>query len=1597
MTMDASAASGPGFLLQHPASDLSRSSSLPSSSSPPSAAVVIVLAVALLISLSVSVWSVYASIRDAARAKEDPKNGPNNHPEHDLLLDDSDEDEHERRDDDDTDGDDQRPSLAQWIREAARLMLLAGLLGVTTAKLSVESHASTWLVLWEVELIVLAVYLTSLSLLGVLHVVPPSLSRLQQGPLAFISLVFLAIRHILPYFLQSRPHASAVSSLGMAQTAVVAALFLIVLSTPPDWSPVLPKAKPHPAQVASPLSRLFFTFLELRMIRYYLGSSRRSSSTSASEDFLKYVPVLPDVLHTQHVLHHFRWRGDEPRASANDEERVNTIGGVRAFMWTFRIELVKILCFATVWVLALFVSPLSMNLLLRYVQGQDTTKVSPYLFVFGIFGAPIVASTAYQGATYRLSEIGLRLRGLLGHAVFEKLLRVKAGGGGSKEDGEDVDDEDEPDEEVTEDGASTDSAPSPTSSGSKSGGSEAVGRVNNLVGTDIDVITSSLTTSLQLFGVLPKLFVSLLFLYFLLGWSAFIALASIAAFAPMSTIVSRKYGAIQEEIMKATDKRITIVQELVSSVRIIKMFAWEKSMMGKIYEAREIELGRITKRAKVYAGMMGLSTGVPMVVTLSTFGAYVFGMKQTLTASTAFTSMSLFGLLREAVISSTYLLSAFMRAKVSLNRITRFLSDTEELDSSPRSFEGDTISFKNAVFRFSRYNSKGSQPFELFVNDLTIPMGKTTIIAGDVGSGKSALLLALLGELHRRSGEVKFPARVKTSFAAQSAWLLDDTVKANILFGEKYDKERYEDTIRACSLEEDLKGFEEGDETRVGEKGVSMSGSVPLHFDLDILDSRSNRCIGFAVRGQKQRVALARAVYSQSEIVLLDDVLSAVDSTTVAAVVENCLNGPLLAGRTVVLVTHFVKLCTRRIKNCEHVVTLHDGEIESIETPEKRDKKHLSPSDAPGMRRTSSNISTTSSFDQRVPKSKKEEDEAASRKKEQEQKLHGADEGDAGTDISFRVYKKYFTVMGGWVFWTLYALVNLVAHVFMLSQFFVLPKGWFIGRWVNAEDRDSRKVAYFTLYSLIQLASALSLTAMYLVLIFGAIRASRTLHGRLTSAIFGAPFRFFDETPQGRITNRFSKDTEILDTEQVENLQPVLDYSVQVLFVAITISVILPVFLLPAAFISAIFFFLGRLYILNALAARRQVASARSPLFSTLGDASTGVTTIRAFGREKAFSTQYRDQTDRYNQMQLYEFGLDRWLEERSDMVGATVSFIVGLLALRAGLSSGITGFLVSTGLEFTNRILYVVRAINKNELSLNSVQRILEYSDIEQEVQTSGKGDPPKDWPEGSIEFNKYSARYSHDGPDVLHELSFKIKAGEKIGIVGPSGCGKSSLSLALLRFIIGSNGEILVDDRKVSETNLEALRSRMTLIPQDPTLFSGTLRSNLDPNEEYDDAVLWAAVQRSGFAGHEGDAKNRNKGMSLDTVVQTGGSNFSQGQRQLLSLARALVRSSKIIILDEATASLDNESDNTLQEVIRSEFKRCTNLTIAHRLESVIDFDRILVLEHGKVVEFDTPTRLLENQKSAFYDLCQSSGNFDELKQAAAACAGSKGPAKK
>ncbi|GAA5966329.1 hypothetical protein JCM21900_003097 [Sporobolomyces salmonicolor] len=1462
----------------------------------------------------------------------------------------------------------QPPTGWELLLEGFKILVNMGLLMVSISRFMASETKSAGVL--DGGVLGTAIYLALTSVARLVDERFEEVMRVKQIILniGLVAITFFA--DLYPFIFVDHPGHTLLSSLGLAQASLALAGCIMLLLTPPRFTPSLPDHPPNPAQTASPLSRLFFSFLESRMIRYYLLTSRHLGNKGKDDqepDFKRFVPPLPDILHSRWVLSEFRWDGAEPKNEKEEDENVEedvheqkpNVGTTWQFLWQYRRDLLTILSFASGWIVFVFLSPLSMNLLLRYVQSSQDPPLglSPYLFVFLIFISPIANSICYQSALYRLAQLGLRLRSLLGSAIFEKLMRVKAGGGGNKDDGEDEGDETNEEQQVNGNGQP--SGKKKKESGGP-GGAEAVGRVNNLVGTDVDVITSTLTPALELFGIFPKLIVSLIFLWFLLGWSAFVALGAVVAFAPVSSVVSKKYGAVQEEIMKATDKRITIVQELLNSIRIIRMFAWENPSMKRITDARAAELERIKKRAKVYSGMMFLSTGIPAVVTLSTFGAFVFIQKQSLTASTAFTAMSLFGLLREAVISATRLLSAFMRANVSLGRISGFIRDTEELDARPRSFSSSSsatsdthsssdkesssdvvIHISSAKFRFSRYGSTG---FTLSIDSLKVPRGKTTIVAGEVGSGKSAFLLALLGELHVRTGKIEVYTeggkRVKTSYAAQSPWLQDTSIRENILFGEEFDQDRYDQTVFACALEDDIESLPEGDQTRCGEKGLSLSG------------------------GQKQRICLARAVYARSELVLLDDVLSALDSNAVSHVVDNCLNGPLLEGRTVVLVTHFVKLCARRLNDCDLVIKLRDGKVRDASPP-----SHDLTATSSGMLRSSSSSSSLRSTGSRRSRS----DHHVKHGSSHGETVKGDSSGE-GTDISWKVYKQYFLSMGGWAFWTVYAVINLTAHVFMLSQ------GWWIGKWVNSPERDSNASTYYSVYAIIQLVGAASLTAMYLALIAGAIRASRILHDRLTKSIFAAPFRWWDRTPLGNAINRFSKDTEILDTEQVENLQPVLDYSVQVAFVAIVICAILPIFLLPATVIAGIFFFIGRLYVRNALAARKEVASARSPLFSTLGDTTSGVVTIRAFGREEHFISRYKMQTDRYNQVQLYGEGLDRWLEERSDMVGATVSFIVGLLCLSSGLSSGVTGFLISTGLEFTSRILYVVRAVNKNELSLNSVQRIIQYStEIPREEPHSKKKEPPASWPhDGAIEFHKFSAKYAENSDDVLHELSFRIEPGEKIGIVGPSGCGKSSLSLALMRFILTSGGTITIDGRELKDTNLDALRSRLTLVPQEPTLFSGDLRSNLDPEGDHDDTTLWAALQRSGFA-REGSASSSS--MSLDSPIQSSGSNLSQGQRQLVGLARALVRRSKVVILDEATASLDNEADALVQRAIREEFEGCTLLTVAHRIETIVDYSRVLVLRAGRVVEFDKPQTLLDKEDGAFRQMVEATGNFDEL----------------
>ncbi|KAK4701289.1 hypothetical protein P7C70_g4945, partial [Phenoliferia sp. Uapishka_3] len=995
----------------------------------------------------------------------------------------------------------------------------AVLLSVSLASITREGEGGSWGIVFDAGVASVAVYLALAPLVGFFFKGVAKVVERQRIALSIALFVEVLVVNVLPLLYYNRNESDEGVTFGFLE------------------------AQPNPEQIATPISRHLFGFLDSGMTSYFLHPD--------AMPFALRVPPLPDVLSSNWVLSQFSWTLGRKTESATNSKAA---GGAASFAWLHKAELSKIFLYSIVWLVGVFASPLSLNLLLSYVQDHKSTKFSPGVYVFGIFAGPIISSIAYQSALYRVSKLGIRIRVGLAAAVFDKVLRTKEGGEGLASDS----------------------------------GSDASGE------KDQETTGSDTERSLELLGVPPKLIISLIGLHLLLGWSAYVALGTIIAFAPLSILVSSKYGGVQEEIMKATDRRMTIVGELVSAIRIIKMMSWERTSKAKISAARQAELDAIIHRAKVFAGLMILSTGVPATVALATFAAYVFGMKESLTAATAFTSLSLFGLLREAIMSSTYLLSAFMRARVSLDRIRSFIATTEELDDAPRQLAStDTITFDKAKFQWSQHAASKSNSFVLEIDKLQLPKGKTTIIAGDVGSGKSAFLYALLGEMHRTDGVVSFPKNSKTSYASQAPWLQDDSIRANILFGAAWDEDRYNKVVFQCALESDLSIMPEGDRTQVGEKG------------------------------------------------------------------------------------------------------------------------------------------------------------------------------------------------------------------------------WWVGKWVNDPTRPGY---YFAIYATIQVVAAISLTAMYLYLIAGAVRASRILHARLTNSIFGAPIRFFDTTAQGNIINRFSKDTEVVDTDIVESTQPVLDYSVQVAFVASTNFLNLPVI---------------------------------------------------------------------------------RMLGSRSES-------------------------------EFPNS------------------HRLCNTSTLPH-----------------SRSHHCWALRMHREAVHKIRARGAKARRGRSLSSVQYS-----------------RKGTITIDGRNIEDTNLEALRSRVTLIPQDPTLFSGNIRSNLDPEDEHDDQDLWAALKRSQFVQGEGGA------VTLDTEVASGGANFSQGhhdfgagQRQLLSLARAIVRRSKILILDEATASLDNGTDELVQKVIREEFEGATNLTIAHRLESIMDFDRVIVLREGRVVEFDRPKVLLDRVDSDLRYMVEATGNWDKL----------------
>ncbi|XP_061509610.1 multidrug resistance-associated protein 1 isoform X8 [Anopheles gambiae] len=1111
-----------------------------------------------------------------------------------------------------------------------------------------------------------------------------------------------------------------------------------------------------------------------------------------------------------------------------------------------------------------------------------------------------------------------------------------------------------------------------------------VGEIVNLMAVDAQRFMD-LTTYINMIWSAPlQIGLALYFLWQILGPSVLAGLAVMIILIPVNGVIANMIKTLQIKQMKNKDERVKLMNEVLSGIKVLKLYAWEPSFEQQILKIRDKEVKVLKSAAYLNAGTSFIWSCAPFLVSLVTFATYVLvDENNVLDASTAFVSLSLFNILRFPLSMLPMLISNMVQTSVSVNRINTFLNQ-EELDPDNVQHdekESSPLLIENGVF------SWGGE--ETTLKNINVRVEKNQIVAvvGTVGSGKSSLLSAFLGEMDKISGRVNTLGRI--AYVSQQAWIQNATLKDNILFGKPMDQRRYARVIEACALKPDIEMLPGGDMTEIGEKGINLSG------------------------GQKQRVSLARAVYNDADVYFLDDPLSAVDSHVGKHIFEQVI-GPsgLLAKKTRVLVTHGITY----LPNTDKIFVLREGEIsESGTYQELMDKKgafaefliqHLQEVSeeeedldeikqqlensvggeellnqlkrSNSKRSRSESTSETGSVKDISRQNSTTDSNTSLRRRTSEKapevaktKLIETEKSETGS-VKWEVYKHYLKSIG---------LTLSVATVIlnMIFQGFSIGSNLWLSRWSTddtAGNDTSRRDMYLGVYGAFGAGQVLSTFLSTLFLYIGALEASRTLHKTLLRRVLHAPLTsFFDITPVGRVLNRFSKDIDTTDSDLPATLRAWSACFFGVVATLVVISISTPIFAAVIVPIGILYYAVQRFYVATSRQLKRLESVSRSPIYSHFGETIQGVQTIRAYSVQDRFILESDEKVDGNQLCYCPSIIANRWLAVRLEMVGNLIILFAALFAVlgRETMNAGLVGLSVSYALQITQTLNWLVRMTSDVETNIVAVERIKEYGETKQEAAWELPNSTlPRDWPEqGMVEFRDFQVRYREGLELVLRGISFTVNGGEKVGIVGRTGAGKSSLTLALFRIIESAGGSIVIDGQDISQLGLHALRSRLTIIPQDPVLFSGTLRINLDPFNAQSDDDIWKALEHAHL-------KTFVKGLTagINHEVTEGGENLSVGQRQLICLARALLRKTKVLILDEATAAVDLETDDLIQRTIRTEFKDCTVLTIAHRLNTIMDSDKVIVLDKGQIVEFAPPAELLQSKNSAFYSMAKDAG---------------------
>ncbi|KAG5017599.1 hypothetical protein JHK85_023735 [Glycine max] len=1154
---------------------------------------------------------------------------------------------------------------------------------------------------------------------------------------------------------------------------------------------------------------------------------------------------------------------------------------------------------------ASYVGPFLIDILVQYLNGEHKFKNEGYVLAMAFVAAKLLECVSQRHCMFRFQQVGVSVQSKLVAMIYAKGLTLSCQ---SKE-------------------------------------VRSTGEIINLMTVDAERIGEFCWYMHDPWMCVLQVALALLILYRSVGVASIAALAATVTVMLLNLPLSSLQEKFQGKVMEFKDKRMKATSEILKNMRILKLQAWEMKFLSKVIQLRKTEEIWLHKFLAGTAIIRFLFTNAPTFIAVVTFGACVL-MGIPLESGKVLSALATFRILQMPIYNLPDTISMITQTKVSLDRIASFLRldelQTDVIEKIPWGSSDKAIELVDGNFSWDL-----SSPITTLKNiNLKVFHGMRVAVCGTVGSGKSSLLSCIIGEVPKISGTLKICGT--KAYVSQSPWIQGGKIEDNILFGKEMDREKYEKILEACSLTKDLEVLPFGDQTIIGEKGINLSG------------------------GQKQRVQIARALYQDADIYLFDDPFSAVDAHTGSHLFKECLLG-ILKSKTVIYITHQVEF----LPDADLILVMRDGRItqsgnyndilktgtdfmalvgahraalSSIKSLERR----------PTFKTSSTTKEDTKSLS-KIYDQKSDDTIEAKRQLVQEEKREKG-------RVGFNIYWKYITTAYGG------ALVPFILLSQTLTVGFQIASNCWMTVATPVSATAEPDIGSFTLmvvYVALAIGSSIFTFARAFLAVIAGYKTATVLFNKMHLCIFQAPISFFDATPSGRILNRASTDQSALDMKIANILWAITLNLVQLLGNVVVMSQAAWQVFIVLIPVTAACIWYQRYYSASARELARLVGTCQAPVIQHFSETISGSTTIRSFEQESRFNDINMKLIDRYSQPKLYSATAMAWLIFRLDIL-STLTFAFCLVFLitfpNSMTAPGIAGLAVTYGLNLnavqTKAILFLCNLENK----IISVERMLQYTTLPSEAPFVIKDNQPDySWPLfGEVHIRDLQVRYAPHLPIVLRGLTCTFTAGAKTGIVGRTGSGKSTLVQTLFRLIEPVAGEILIDNINISLIGIHDLRSRLSIIPQEPTMFEGTVRTNLDPLEEYTDEQIWEALDMCQL----GDEVRR-KEEKLDSIVMQNGENWSMGQRQLVCLGRVLLKKSKILVLDEATASVDTATDNIIQQTVTQHFSECTVITIAHRITSILESDMVLFLNQGLIEEYDSPKKLLKNKSSSLAQL--------------------------